>query len=1231
MKILNKISFIYFFLFVLCLIQKANAQSATFSQTYTNGVTATAQCAAWNAFAASLSSSGNYVKMTISGTYDATGISCTDKTIITAFVAAIKTGGTSSYMSTLTNGHYWSICNRYNGEIWIDPPALCSGSNCPSPGYIIRPCITNLNWGGVNTATCGGPNQVMTLKFEMPTKPNDAGISAITTPLCAPDISVTYNNNGTNTLDSAKVNWSVNGTLQPQIRYNTPIAQNGAPATIKLTPNYSFVDGQTYTVKSWTSLPNNKFDSVPGNDTFKITFKYAGPAGTPGVTDIIKCGPGKITLKATPVNLSDSIVWYNVATGGNSIGRGKNYTTSPLFLGINTFYVQAFKFGAPTAFANAMTPSVGYGSTYSGGFANITPKTDILIDSIDISMTANIQNATWNVYMRTGTYVGFTTTPTAWTKIVNNMPARVRLVGSYYRSYIKLPETLLNKGITYGFYATSTPTTPCSPWCNAAGAITISNADMTVFQDRISYGAEFANVTTVLNLTWETYYRTANCPSTRVPLQVTVKPSPNGAAFIKSTPFQTTQPSTPGSVGGPDIVAKGDTLTYEISPPTGYANVDYGNKWIMSGFTFRTKSGRVLPTSYYFPSTPTPAGSANAKVTFKADSSIVDSTIIMTVSILDLGPYYCDSTLTRNIFIAPRPIVDFKFGQPVCDGDNVIFTNTSTVSSGNLLNKWNFGTGNPADTSTASDVIFIFPTYGIYNVTLTTTTVPYGYTNTITIPVEVTEIPKIGFKVFNACLGDSVSFVNNTSISKGTIVYKWDMGNGTFSTKVNPKNKYPVAGGYKVTLTATSNGCAQTLTRSAQQFARPIAKFTTPPTLCDKTEIQFTNGSTIPIGNMGYNWSFGDGGVSNFANPIHNYSTPGNKVVKMRVLSEFGCADSITKTLKMEEAPLADFTTGTACNLSSTVFSFTGTKPSGYLTNFSWDFAGEGTSFAESPSKIFSTVGKKTVTLTLTSNNGCTDFISKEVNVKLQSKADFSVADVCEGEDVVFTNKSAVSAGSLLFNWKFGDSKTSSAQSPRHLYPSTSATYNVTLVAIVPGGCSDSIIKAVSVNASPISNFTYIVSGRLVYFTASQSGNTAYHWTFGDGGSSEIPTTQYHYLNSLPTVKHIACLTTENVAGCESKTCKEISISGGIENLNKLTGVKIFPNPNKGNFTVTVEDPKSDIAITVYNLLGEVIKLIETNQFKSVYTIDLNSANGIYLVQVTNGGLISTQKVTINK
>ena len=187
------------------------------------------------------------------------------------------------------------------------------------------------------------------------------------------------------------------------------------------------------------------------------------------------------------------------------------------------------------------------------------------------------------------------------------------------------------------------------------------------------------------------------------------------------------------------------------------------------------------------------------------------------------------------------------------------------------------------------------------------------------------------------------------------------------------------------------------------------------------------------------------------------------------------------------------------------------------------------------------------------------------------------------------------------------------------------------MVAIVPGGCSDSISKPVTVNANPISNFTFNPSGRLVYYTATQPGNTTYHWNFGDGATDNQSITKYHYLNSFDAAKFNVCLTVTNAAGCIAKTCKDVAFSGGINPLSKLGGVNIYPNPNYGHFTISVEDPKSDIAIVVYSLLGETIKTVDASPLKTNYTLDLNVANGIYLVKVTNGGLSSTQKITVNK
>ncbi|CAG0985644.1 MAG: T9SS type A sorting domain-containing protein [Bacteroidetes bacterium] len=142
-----------------------NAQGVImYSDSFLQGQTAAPQkCTDWNTFKSQLTPKC-YTKVTIKGTYDNVGKFTTDPVIIAAIANALNTNTT--YISPSTNGNVWHYCNISSTQIWINPVSSCSGSNCPNPGYIIRPCIGNSNWGGVNTATCNGLNQRMTLIFE---------------------------------------------------------------------------------------------------------------------------------------------------------------------------------------------------------------------------------------------------------------------------------------------------------------------------------------------------------------------------------------------------------------------------------------------------------------------------------------------------------------------------------------------------------------------------------------------------------------------------------------------------------------------------------------------------------------------------------------------------------------------------------------------------------------------------------------------------------------------------------------------------------------------------------------------------------------------------------------------------------------------------------------------------------------------------------------------------------
>jgi hypothetical protein len=335
-------------------------------------------------------------------------------------------------------------------------------------------------------------------------------------------------------------------------------------------------------------------------------------------------------------------------------------------------------------------------------------------------------------------------------------------------------------------------------------------------------------------------------------------------------------------------------------------------------------------------------------------------------------------------------------------------------------------------------------------------------------------------------------------------------------------------------------------------------------------------------------------------------------------------ADTLSKTITIIETPKADFTWDLACSRTSSNFKYTGSKP---IQTFAWNFNNEATSNLENPSHKFAAIGTSITVLAVTSGNGCIDTIKKTIDIKPQSKAAFTTADVCENESAVFINKSQ---DATSYIWKFGDGLNSNVESPKHLYTigGVSQTFNVTLVAFVSGGCSDSVVNALTVNSNPISDFRYTTNKNSVDFEATQLGNTIYKWKFGNGDSATSSSNNYTYTYSKLSGKYTACLKAINTANCFSETCKTINISVGVSPLSKPTGFKIFPNPNNGSFTVEMENPEMDAAIEVFDVMGKLVRSVE--RVGKVTLVDMDVASGIYLVKVRNGEEVWMRKILVS-
>jgi len=268
----------------------------------------------------------------------------------------------------------------------------------------------------------------------------------------------------------------------------------------------------------------------------------------------------------------------------------------------------------------------------------------------------------------------------------------------------------------------------------------------------------------------------------------------------------------------------------------------------------------------------------------------------------------CDDIATKQITIFAKPIPDFLFSGE-CDGNNITFSNESTVSEGTLNYLWNFGDG---DFSTEINPTHEYATEGTYTVSLEARNNLGGCNTIIEQEVEVFQELSAEFDFTPACFGEEVVF-DNQSIGSD-VTFLWNFGDGNTSTNFEPTHLYESPGSYISKLTINSeDGCVRTHEARVDVYENPLPVFFTSDA-CENEEVFFTNLTDESAGIQSYLWNFGDGNSSSEKEPTHTYSVTGVYDFSLTVTTADGCENIVNDKIEIYETPTVDFSVVSVCN-----------------------------------------------------------------------------------------------------------------------------------------------------------------------------------------------------------------------------------------------------------------------------------------------------------------------------
>lgn len=503
------------------------------------------------------------------------------------------------------------------------------------------------------------------------------------------------------------------------------------------------------------------------------------------------------------------------------------------------------------------------------------------------------------------------------------------------------------------------------------------------------------------------------------------------------------------------------------------------------------------------------------------------------------------SVLTKQVLVSDTQAPQLAVTHPSvnCVSSPVLFSFESDLSLSNQI--WNFGDG--MGTSTDLNPEYSYGNAGDFSVKLQVTA-ENGCHNLSKAAITIYDTPISGFALPPnlLCTNNAFTFTNNTPDTyDGNLSYQWYVNNDLVSTERDLQHTFIVTGSKEIKLITSIPGCADEITQTTSPVeAGPVVDFSFTGA-CEDESFHFTNEIAEPV--ESYSWDFGEGNTSSDPNPINTFQDFGNYSVSLTATNAIGCQNKRIEVITVASKPFIDFEVPAppwSCTGSPTQFLNRSNSPDGSaITTWAWNFRDPDSPASQSekdPEHIFADAGIYNVSLSATTEFGCSATAQKEITITQSPSTEFTFTPACDDASVVFAVPSPADIDSWY--WEMGTAYYLTS-TPTHTFRSP-GDYPVYLEVTGINGCSASTTKTIHVPQPLQPDFSFIKAciDEEAVFTDVTTGTDpiiSREWDFNGLGTSTLSPALFSFHEAGD--KNIQLKVTA-ASGCRYQVNKQVSI-----------------------------------------------------------------------------------------